>query len=261
MIKDSIWRNVPLDTRARSLEARWRKACAAYLPHAPTQSFWRYADVPRRDQPLDGWKLHVSATVLNATAILRRIAPYMIARGVPFKAPRSLVEVLKLNSGLHYRYSQIGKIITVYPRNDEQAVALAHALHGLTRRFTGPTVPFDLRFTETSNVYYRYGAFQHLEINQSGAPTHGVYAPSGELVPDVREEPKPDWVSDPFAENRPLYRRTAAASSSSSDTRGNGTCRSCRRTARAHSRWPRPSTWKGRPARALRTGHLMGPGS
>ena len=41
--------------------------------------------------------------------------------------------------------------------------------------------------------------------------------------------------------SRPLCRRTAAASSSSSDTRGNGTCRSCRRTARTRSRSPRPS--------------------
>jgi hypothetical protein len=108
MVKDSIWRSVALDARARSLEARWQKLCAAYLPHAPPQSFWRYADVRRRDQPLNGWKLHVSATILNAAAVLRRIAPHLIARGVPFKAPRSLIEVLKLNSGLHYRYSQIG---------------------------------------------------------------------------------------------------------------------------------------------------------
>src|SRR5947207_12991655 len=113
MIKDSIWRSVPLDTRTRSLEARWQKACAAYLPHAPPQSFWRYADVPRHDQPLDGWKLHVSATVLNATAVLRRIAPHLIARGVPFKAPRSLIKILKLNYGLHYRFGQTGNVIIV----------------------------------------------------------------------------------------------------------------------------------------------------
>ena len=52
-----------------------------------------------------------------------------------------------------------------------------------------------------------------------------------------------------------------AASPSSSDTRGNGTCRSCRRTARTHSRWPRPSKSKGRPARARRTGRRTAHGS
>ncbi len=50
--------------------------------------------------------------------------------------------------------------------------------------------------------------------------------------------------------NRPLCRRTAAAWSSSSDTRGNGICRSCRRTARTRSRSRRPSKSKERPARA-----------
>ena len=61
--------------------------------------------------------------------------------------------------------------------------------------------------------------------------------------------------------NLPLCRRTAAASSLSSDPRGNGTCRLCRRTARTRSRSPRPSKWKGPPARGRRTGHRMGRGS
>ena len=38
--------------------------------------------------------------------------------------------------------------------------------------------------------------------------------------------------------SRPPCRRTAAAWPSSSDGRGNGTWRSCRRTARTHERWP-----------------------
>ena len=164
---------------------------------------WRYDHGTRHHQPSSGWKLHVSATVLNAPCILKRIAPFLIARGVPFKAPRSLTEVGKLNAGLDYGYSQIGKIITVYPRNNDEAVALASQLHRLTRDLPAPPVPFDLRFSDSSNVYYRFGAFEQLDLVRSGRKVPAIYTPDGNLVPDVREEAKPEWVSDPFEEHKP----------------------------------------------------------
>ena len=207
MPSDLTWRAIAFDARARKLERRWKRLCALYLPHAQGESLWLYHYAKRPHRRTVGWKLHISATILNAPSVLNRIAPFLTERGVQFKAPRSLGEVLQLNSGLYYRYSQIGKIITVYPANDDEAVGLAKGLHELTRRFTGPSIPFDLRFNDSSNVYYRYGAFEHLEIEQNGHRTHAVYAPNGDLVPDVREEPKPDWISDPFEPHRPISRK------------------------------------------------------
>jgi serine/threonine protein kinase len=202
----SIWRTVSVHRRAKVLEARWQRLCEVYLPRAPKDSIWRYNKGARRQQPSSGWKLHVSTTILNAPTVLKRIAPMLIARGVSFKAPRSLLEVGKLNSGLDYRYSQIGKIITVYPRTDDEAVFLAQQLHKLTRHFNGPTVPFDLRFADSSNVYYRFGAFEHVELDRNGQQVPAVYASDGSLVPDIREQPKPDWVSDPFVAHKPRSR-------------------------------------------------------
>lgn len=199
MVDDSIWRTVENDARAQSLERRWQNLCARYLPRAPKNSIWSYRHGARCRLPDSGWKLHISATILNAPRILQRIAPLLIECGVQFKAARSLVEVSKLNCGLYYSYSQIGKVITVYPKSEAQAIYLAERLHKLTRRFTGPSVPFDLRFAEASNVYYRFGAFKHVTIEHpSGGRTLGVRKPNGELVPDARENPKPDWVRDPF---------------------------------------------------------------
>ena len=186
--------------RARVLEKRWRQLCLAYLPLTDEDSIWRYHRVPQRDAPICGWKLHVSATILNATAILERIAPFLVARGVQFKAARSLTEAAKINSGLFHDYTQVGKIITVYPANTREAVAVADELHRLTYRFRAPSVPFDLRLTSTSNVYYRYGAFKHIALEAPGQTRRlGVISPDGKIVPDVREIPKPDWVTDnPF---------------------------------------------------------------
>lgn len=200
----ALQRTLTANRRARILEARWQELCLEYLPRAAENSIWRYDAAKSDGQPSCGWKLHVSATILNASSVLDRIAPLLIARGVSFKAPRSLVEVSKINSGLDYQYGQVGKIFTIYPRTETEALFLARRLHQLTKRLGGPPVPFDLRFADNGNVYYRYGAFEPLEIRRGeGRKISAVYAPGGDLVPDVREQPKPDWVSDPFEKHKP----------------------------------------------------------
>jgi tRNA A-37 threonylcarbamoyl transferase component Bud32 len=112
--------------------------------------------------------------------------------------------VLKLNSGLLGSYSQVGKIITVYPRHDGELVKLAGVLHQLTYRFRAPSVPFDLRYHPTSNVYYRYGAFKKRKLECDGNVLPALISAGGELVPDVRENAKPDWVCDPFQDLRAI---------------------------------------------------------
>src|SRR5262252_369098 len=191
----SDWRAVEMCGRARMLEKCWQELCASYLPFADHSSIWSYHHC-RNDWPDYGWKLHVSATILNAARILQRVAPFLDQCGVQFKAARSLTDVAKLNSGLLHTYSQVGKIITVYPRNDREAVYLAGRLHELTRWFRTPTVPFDLRFCKNSNIYYRYGAFKQRKIKlPDGRRVLAIASPGGELVPDVREKPRPDWVT------------------------------------------------------------------
>jgi len=198
---------VSFPARANALEARWQRLCATYLPRAPQGSLWRHYDGQRRRvQPKSGWKLHVSATVLNAPTILKKIGPLLVQRGVPFKAPGCLQEVLKLNSGLYYGYTQVGKIFTVYPATDREAVALAKKLHQLTRRLAGPTVPFDLKFAEPGNVYYRFGAYQQIEIEHQGQRALGMCTADGSLIPDIREKAKPDSIADPFELHKPQTR-------------------------------------------------------
>lgn len=203
MMHESIWRKVSANKRATTLERRWQKLCALYLPHVPKRSMWRYHCVSGRGAPASGWKLHVSATILNAATTLERIAPVLVEYGVQFKAPRSLADIMKLNSGLEHSYSQIGKVITVYPRNESEAISLARRLHQLTRRLAAPSVPFDSRFDDHSNVYYRFGALSHLEITlPDGQRVPAMKTPTGRLVQDVRQRAKPDWVRDPFVKQK-----------------------------------------------------------
>jgi hypothetical protein len=185
---------------ARSPHARWAELCRRFLPVTAPGSLWRYSREVSPADPEQGWKLHLPATVLTAGRVLRRVAPLLCERGVLFKAPASLAVLQRLNSGLHYGYSQVGKFITVYPQTSEEAVQLAGRLHELTLGMTAPAVPFDRRYSPDSCVFYRYGTFKSLEAEgPDGETAAAIRDPEGNLVPDVRDAGfKPEWVADPF---------------------------------------------------------------
>jgi hypothetical protein len=179
----------------------WRESCRLYLPFISDDAKWRLSRAIQPDDPEQGWKLHVSATLLTAGETLRRVAPMLRDCGALFKAPVSPQELSKINSGLDYGYSQVGKVITIYPRDNEEAVRLARRLHDLTRGMPAPAVPFDRRFRPGSCVYYRYGGFKSLDIVSSdGEVIPAVRNPEGELVPDSRVTWASDLtgLSDPF---------------------------------------------------------------
>lgn len=192
--------------RKADLDERWRELCARYLPLAEAGSIWRLSRAPAARDPAQGWKLHVSANVLTAYAVLGRVAPLLDGRGTRFKAPVSLDEVQRINSGLYYGYSQVGKIITVYPETAEESVELAQRLDEALGRRDAPAVPFDRRYSPGSSVYYRYGAFRRLEIeNRDGTRTPAIRDPAGRLIPDLRDAAtaQPAWVVNPFPEPPP----------------------------------------------------------
>lgn len=181
---------------------KWATLCRRYLPYISDDAKWRLSRAVLPDDPEQGWKLHLSATLLNAGEMLEKVAPILQAGGVLFKAPASLYELSLLNSGLDYGYGQVGKVITIYPRNNEEAVRLAHELHGLTSGMAAPAVPFDRQFRAGSCLYYRYGAFKELDLQSStGAAIPALRSPDGSLIPDSRESWASEltWISDPFA--------------------------------------------------------------
>jgi hypothetical protein len=193
------------------LRQRWAELCRRHLPLRPEGSIWRYSRGLLPGDPEQGWKLHVPATVLTAGEVLGAVGPLLKGRGVLYKATATLDELDRLNSGIHYGYSQVGKFLTIYPRTDEEAVLLARALHRLTRGMEAPSVPFDLRYREGGCVYYRFGAFQAL--GDDGAGAHVIRDPEGRLVPDRRDcAEQPAWASDPFARRRPRRPRAAPES-------------------------------------------------
>lgn len=183
-------------------------ACAAQsLPHAwdvrlsgAGPNAWVWAQHCGGKLPQQGWKLHISATVLAARQVLKRALPVLLAEDASFKVAGTLQMLARLNSGVE-GLSQIGKFVTIYPNSDRQAVRLAKALHRATDGLPGPSVPSDRPLQPGSLVHYRYGAFVHMSIpNHLGGSFPGVRTPRGEMVRDERKPVygAPEWATDPF---------------------------------------------------------------
>lgn len=186
---------------AAAWKSRWTSLCDTYAPHRGEDDTWR---VHKLDRPLpsQGWKIHLSATLLSAVDLFETCAETLVRSGCQFKVAASLEMVQKLNGGMAGR-SQTGKIITVYCSEPGRARALAEELDSLTRGLPGPVVPSDRRFRPGSNVFYRYGAYDTFEVEIDGRKVPAYRGPSGQPVPDKRTKATavPNWVDDPFLDN------------------------------------------------------------
>jgi hypothetical protein len=199
--KPSAFKHCSVFDRISFYKRHYTKLCSRFLPIVDNDSIWRYSPHFNSTPLEQGWKLHISATILTANEVLEKAAPFLQKQKVCFKAPSSLVNLKNLNAGIVHGYSQIGKFITVYPQSDNEAVSLAEQLHQLTSSFSAPAIPFDLRYKPESCIYYRYGSFKnHQIINADGSQTLAVRDASGNLVPDLRdaEDGKPAWITNPF---------------------------------------------------------------
>ena len=184
------------------LELEWQTLADKYLPiRGDDNSNWRYSRRQGLQDPEQGWKLHVSATILNALDIFRACAPYLRKQGLLFKACSTLDLLRKLNSGIIFGFSQIGKFITVYPPTAKEALRVAADLHELTVGFGAPKVPYDLPYHPGSCVHYRYGGFRTIEVVEAdGRRNTAIRDPSGKLWTDRREpgHAVPEWITNPF---------------------------------------------------------------
>ena len=156
---------------------------------------WLMVGKPTR---VAGWKLHVSATVVGVDLLFDRVLPCLARHGAHFKMAAERDAIVQMGAG-NFGNGQIGKVITVYPRNDAEAVTLARELIERTRGIVGPRVPTDLHLGEA--VYARYGSVRPRIIHDRfGEPTELIPDGSGNWMPDRRPVPFscPQGIVIPF---------------------------------------------------------------
>ncbi|AZC39399.1 lanthionine synthetase LanC family protein [Pseudomonas chlororaphis] len=151
--------------------------------------------------PPQGWKIHLSATIHNASAIAATAIPYLFGGEFTFKVVSDLRSLMHLNCGLA-GISQIGKFITIYTANPAEARMVCRQLHDILQAFCGPSVPSDVAFLPGSLVHYRYGAFEShwLQSSDDGLNRPALFRPDGTLALDDRKTRyiRPDWVEPLF---------------------------------------------------------------
>ncbi|MDN3242757.1 class III lanthionine synthetase LanKC [Glycomyces tritici] len=155
----------------------------------------------RRDDtalPLQGWKIHASATMDGAERVLAAVWDYCVPRGIQFKFLRSSAALLVRVSKYAPRgYS--GKLVTIYPGSDAECERILSELGALLDGEAGPYILSDLRWG-AGPLHVRYGAFANRYTTDArGAVVPALLDGEGRLVADRRDPVfhVPDWVELP----------------------------------------------------------------
>ncbi|MER5209337.1 class III lanthionine synthetase LanKC [Streptomyces sp. NPDC002838] len=163
-------------------------------------------------RPLQGWKVHVSATVHDAEKTAGDLWDYCVPRSVPFKLVRG-PRLLHLRNSKYAARDGSGKFATVYPADEEQLHSVLTGLHAILGGRPGPYILTDLRWHE-GPLYVRYGAFaQRSCVNEHGMLVTAIEDLEGRLVPDDRRPvfQVPAWVTLPPFLKPHLAARNATA--------------------------------------------------
>jgi serine/threonine protein kinase len=158
------------------------------------QYYWQVGNI----KATQGWIIHVSVVKTQIKQLLTAVLPELIRARLPFKIIRDH-HTANLLLNANFGYERVGKILSVYPENEEAANAIADKLIALTAPFKGPAIPTDARLA--GNVYARYGSFNPILINNEfGLPERHLKDSQGNLVKDVYTMPfaLPKGVSWPF---------------------------------------------------------------
>jgi serine/threonine protein kinase len=108
-----------------------------------------------------GWILHISVSKYELSELIELLLPVLIKERVPFRiAVNEDIADLLVNG--HLGYAHTGKVIKVYPQNDDSALHLAEKLIALTQCFKGPAIPTD-RYLG-GQVYTRYGGYNPVTV-------------------------------------------------------------------------------------------------
>lgn len=209
-LADALFYDDP--TRARDDDVDFAVAARPLPPGWARVEFEDWLAYAPEDGPVpsQGWKVHVSASLAQAPAVLATVYDYCIAHGLAFKYVRS-AQLLLLANGKYADRGSSGKFITMYPADDDDFELVVTDLQMLLRGRAGPYVLNDLRIAD-GPVYVRYGGFsERWCIGPSGDLVPAIEQPGVGLVPDRRGATfqPPSWVDIPAFLAPHLDARTA----------------------------------------------------
>ncbi|WP_283137879.1 class III lanthionine synthetase LanKC [Rhizohabitans arisaemae] len=174
---------------ARPLPEGWQ--------HQETDTWMHYAPEGHR-LPSQGWKIHISACRDDVDRTLNAVWDYCTNAGIAFKFLRGARVLMMANSKYAARGAS-GKLVTIYPVDEERLKLVLDELSGILDGVEGPYILSDLRYGP-GPLYVRYGGFAERHcVTESGERVLAIENADGELVPDRRGPTfaVPEWVTLP----------------------------------------------------------------
>lgn len=158
--------------------------------------------------PLQGYKIHVSATFLNYLEVQKIVKSYCIKKRINFKYIGKRRDFLMSVSKLA-PVTFSGKYFTIYPENNAQAKKILQDLYSKLKHLKGPKITTDRQYKD-SILQYRFGDF----VEESIIDAHGGRK-ALKLFEDKREV---NYFKPPKAEE--LFVEDAAKGMQVSEVRG-----------------------------------------
>lgn len=151
------------------------------------QMQWRFFRPGHERTPHHGWKVHVSAAADQCADLMAAVAAVLNETRAAFKLPRRVEDVVLLNSG-DAGAMQLGKVVTIYPRDADHARTVIQRIDAAWPASRGPEVQTDLHPRPGSAVAFRYGAFGTggTIVNARGLRDYAVELAGGSAAADVR---------------------------------------------------------------------------
>src|SRR5262249_28090107 len=133
-------------------KADFHDLVTANLPHGwkvQRKGIWYHCGHPDNTLPLQGWKIHVSATAANAVEVLARVSSILLRRkDTDFKFALDLSVLFLLNSK-NWPRGGSGKFITIYPPNNLCFTEIIEEIYQATKDLRGPYVLSDHRYKDS----------------------------------------------------------------------------------------------------------------
>jgi len=147
---------------------------------------------------LQGWLIELSVIPIQVQDLIETILPFLVQQRACFRivATAGLARAIL---GGEYGYLLLGKLVTIFPKDEVQALDLARELVNLTGTFKGPEILTNRRLG--SVVFTRYGAVNPIvKITQEGSEKPYIRNKKGDLVEDPFSIPfqLPHQISWPF---------------------------------------------------------------
>lgn len=135
-----------------------------------------------KTEVVQGWILYVSVIRSQLEQAIRKLSRILADNQIHFRVIQNYETAKMVLDGILGR-EHVGKVISIFPETDDQAIQLAIQLIELTKEFRGPAVPSAKLLG--GQVYCRYGAHMGVMAElPNGYLARHIYNNDNALVPD-----------------------------------------------------------------------------